>query len=59
MGLKNRQENWNSGEGEGENISCVVVGGGSLPYPVGVRQYEVPRDLLLTSVQRISGSVQW
>ena len=27
MGLKNRQENWNSGEGEGENISCVVVGG--------------------------------
>ena len=28
-------------------------------YPVGVRQYEVPRDLLLISVQRISGSVQW
>ena len=28
-------------------------------YPVGVRQYEFPRDLLLISVQRISGSVQW
>ena len=38
MGLKNRQENWNSGEGEGENISCVVVGGpqGSIRGGIGV-----------------------